>query len=889
MNSFFYKSKGAISIFLLLVLVPMMTLGAVLIDGTRKMSADQIVQGAADSAAMSVLADFDSILKSEFGLFALENPQNASSDFENYFKKSLMASYADDPGYTEMAWQFLKNKLLNKENLANMNFYNFYDFQIENAQATPMYSLANTEVLENQLVEYMKYRAPVEIVKSTDILGVFDQAKQLGDVKGSMDLLKKKNKFDKKKMKLQSAVVDLILVLDSINEFNDNVVKQWRTNDFGRMYNIKYYDTMANHAEEEEDRKYYKERRNEEKQWFKEDIAAHLIFVNDKIELSDIKKNGELDKKIEKIKEEVGHLKDEATKLKNEITPYASKDGMEGDTAKEILKEVEAVLQLSGYEEELNQKLYEASEKHDAMVKYRDAYKKFMQPMPNIVNEHTNIDGDIMDGPRIVEVGLRDEYDRQVTPFHKDAVVQLDTSFPPGLQFGSQKDMSENRKSELKNYKSNQSPDSDYSKAKLESEKEGKNKKLQDLGIWDTLPSRSALNEPDFSAFNEADKAFVDSRIQELTNDISNVTENEDILGKLKDIDFDDEKSNGFFSKVSNKFKEFFNWISGKENIEEEKTAFDDVASISDTLFKGVGNLVEGVRDQVYVNTYASSRFKSRLTVDPSTLPKVSTEDTNDKHIVNWRYAEQPVNGTQTLVGALDLRNRPKFQNKSAFENGELEYILIGNQSEAWNENQVYAYIYGLRLANNIVAVYLNSTVNTVCLEAATAVAGWWTFGVGIPVMHWAFMMAVASAETFIEMDFLVNKGYKIPLIKHGKNLNLCPPDADAFEIGSDGATLEPYFQEVDFGVCYEDFLSIFMLMLVDKNTKLKRIADLIQMDYRQITGKGDFNLNQAYTYIRVDSDASIDFKFIPAFDLGGVASGYNGRMHNRNIIYHGY
>jgi hypothetical protein len=52
---------------------------------------------------------------------------------------------------------------------------------------------------------------------------------------------------------------------------------------------------------------------------------------------------------------------------------------------------------------------------------------------------------------------------------------------------------------------------------------------------------------------------------------------------------------------------------------------------------------------------------------------------------------------------------------------------------------------------------------------------------------------------------------------------------------------------------------------------------------------ENDFNLNEAYTYIRVDADASIDFKFIPAFDLSVIAEGYNGRMHNRNIIYHGY
>ncbi len=890
MNNFFQKSKGAISIFLLIVLVPMMTLGAVLIDGTRKMSADQIVQGATDSAAMSVLADFDAVLKSEFGLFALENHENAEADFESYFKKSLMASFSDDPNYTEMAWQYIKSSMLDRENLADMNFYNFYDFQIEDVSVDPMYSLANPEVLENQIVEYMKYRAPVEIVKSTDILGLFEQAKQLGEVKGSMDLMKKKNKFDKKKMKLQTAVAELVLDLETINELTLSVIQQWRSSDFGRMYNIKTYDREESNAESQEMRQYYNRLKKSEIRSFKDEITMHLSFVDGRIALSEVTETGNLTTKVREINNEVAALKEEAVRLKNELTPYTTHAGMEGETAKEIIKEVEAVIRLSGYEDELNNKLYEASEKHDAMEDYRDAYAGFMNDKPNSVNKDTNLENDILDeNGQVVEIGLRDEYDRRVTPYHTDAAAQVDTSFPEALQFGSNQNVSDSRKQELKDYKSEMSPDSSSSISKLESQTDSGNIKLRDAGIWDTLPSKNELKEPDYEIFNTADDDYVSGRVESLRNDVLNASENEDILNRLENIDFDDEKNNGFFSKVGNGIKSFFSWLTGNENIEEEKTAFDDVASVSDSLFAGVENFAEGIRDNVYINTYASSRFKSRMTVDPNTLPRVASDiESKEPHIVNWRYATQPVNGTQTLVGALDIRNRPKFQNKSGFENGELEYILIGNQSEAWNENQVYAYIYGLRLVNNIIAVYLNTTVNTVCLEAATAVAGWWTFGVGIPIMHWAFMMAVASAETFIEMDFLVKQGYKIPLIKHGKNLNVCP-DGDSFEIGNGSAKVVPNFYEADFGVCYEDFLNIFLFTLVDKNTKLQRIGDLIQMDYRAITNNNNFNLNQAYTYIRVDADASVDFKFIPAFDLSGVASGYDGRMHNRNIIYHGY
>ena len=66
------KIKGAISIFLVMILIPTMLFSAVLIDASRMASARAMTQEAADLAAASALASYNLDMKEDFGLFAID-------------------------------------------------------------------------------------------------------------------------------------------------------------------------------------------------------------------------------------------------------------------------------------------------------------------------------------------------------------------------------------------------------------------------------------------------------------------------------------------------------------------------------------------------------------------------------------------------------------------------------------------------------------------------------------------------------------------------------------------------------------------------------------------------------------------------------------------------
>ena len=70
---FFDKTKGIISVFLIIILLPTMLFSVLLVDAARMVSARAMVQEASDLAAMSVLTSYDPDLKEAYGLFALKD------------------------------------------------------------------------------------------------------------------------------------------------------------------------------------------------------------------------------------------------------------------------------------------------------------------------------------------------------------------------------------------------------------------------------------------------------------------------------------------------------------------------------------------------------------------------------------------------------------------------------------------------------------------------------------------------------------------------------------------------------------------------------------------------------------------------------------------------
>ena len=66
----FKKTKGAVSIFLVIILVPMMTVSALFVDASKVSLAKSVSESAGDLTLNTALTDYDTKLKDMYGLFA---------------------------------------------------------------------------------------------------------------------------------------------------------------------------------------------------------------------------------------------------------------------------------------------------------------------------------------------------------------------------------------------------------------------------------------------------------------------------------------------------------------------------------------------------------------------------------------------------------------------------------------------------------------------------------------------------------------------------------------------------------------------------------------------------------------------------------------------------
>ena len=108
MMRFMCKRRGAISIFLIIVLLPMMMISAIFVDESRIQLSKSIVSSAGDITLNSALTDYDSVLKDMYGLFASSQDIDEIYDkLEEYYKHAIMTAGIDEEDADDYVGQIM--------------------------------------------------------------------------------------------------------------------------------------------------------------------------------------------------------------------------------------------------------------------------------------------------------------------------------------------------------------------------------------------------------------------------------------------------------------------------------------------------------------------------------------------------------------------------------------------------------------------------------------------------------------------------------------------------------------------------------------------------------------------------------------------------------------
>lgn len=204
------RIKGSVSIFLVIIMVPMMCLSGLIVDGSRVELAKASISSAGDLTMNSALANYDTVLKDVYGLFAMsQTAEDLEDNLYNYFVDTLMANgiitseedVQNNPLLQDIAGAFSgqTSNMLSME----VDEDDFTATKLEDS------SLANPYILKNQIVEYQKYRAPV-----SSALSLLDGIASLKKILNQSSVNKAKTAVDEKSGELNEDSNDLYEALE---------------------------------------------------------------------------------------------------------------------------------------------------------------------------------------------------------------------------------------------------------------------------------------------------------------------------------------------------------------------------------------------------------------------------------------------------------------------------------------------------------------------------------------------------------------------------------------------------------------------------------------------------------------------------------------------------
>jgi len=214
---FFIKkngSKGSVTIFLTMILVPMLLLMITLTDYAKISVAKRQVSGAGDIALNAGLSYYDKYLQDMYGLFAVsKDVSELEKNLEVYFNNTLLGDGLDttDPFISKITSIITGSKDTDSTymNLIKLTSKEFELLPVDGA------NLANKELLNNQLMDYMKYRGPIVLAG-----GIFEKIMAFKGVKEENKAVQKKVEFEEELDKTGNKCKD---AYEAIKEYNEKI------------------------------------------------------------------------------------------------------------------------------------------------------------------------------------------------------------------------------------------------------------------------------------------------------------------------------------------------------------------------------------------------------------------------------------------------------------------------------------------------------------------------------------------------------------------------------------------------------------------------------------------------------------------------------------------
>ena len=182
----YQRSRGAVSVFLTIILVPCIITVCLFDDICRVQLSQAQAASAADLALHSLMADYDKDLKEKYGFVASsqEMGDEKYNAAENYYKGMMNAGSTSGNGFV---YTYLKNTYGGSGEVSDFLKTDVVEDVVVSAAENGALG-DNPALIEDGIVEFMKYRGIPELgVRLIDLVERITNADFLGDVQGSKE------------------------------------------------------------------------------------------------------------------------------------------------------------------------------------------------------------------------------------------------------------------------------------------------------------------------------------------------------------------------------------------------------------------------------------------------------------------------------------------------------------------------------------------------------------------------------------------------------------------------------------------------------------------------------------------------------------------------------
>ncbi len=207
-DNFFNNERGAVTVLVTLMLIPVMLITGMSVDLTRIYTANSLLTNANELAGNALLTEYDALLQDLYGIYAITTEDEELKVMVNE--------------YIEIA---LFNENEEKELGTLQPFYG--SKKEENCNVEWSKSLAEQQVLKRQIEEYAKYRVPVYMIE--DFFKIIEQFEKIQEDAEIIDDMKGINKEIESMLTNYENIYKMILIIDNFRNIEKEVFTEINT------------------------------------------------------------------------------------------------------------------------------------------------------------------------------------------------------------------------------------------------------------------------------------------------------------------------------------------------------------------------------------------------------------------------------------------------------------------------------------------------------------------------------------------------------------------------------------------------------------------------------------------------------------------------------------